>query len=91
LEKSKDVYFEGLVKITYDTEADAAYIYLMPEGQGEGAIVRQVQVEDGPSESDVILDIENSKILHGIEILGASECLPSVLIDQLTTPPTGQN
>ncbi|MCE7003376.1 DUF2283 domain-containing protein [Kibdelosporangium philippinense] len=77
----------GTLKITYDAEVDAAYIYLSPvdERHAVRASLRQPFVWSGPG-SDMILDVEDGRKVHGIEILGASACLPEGLLELLRTP-----
>ncbi|MFA5174198.1 MAG: DUF2283 domain-containing protein [Candidatus Pacearchaeota archaeon] len=58
------------MKITFDKEADAAYIYLKEISPGE--IVKTISLNDSVN---IDLDSENRTI--GIEILDASKNLPS--------------
>ncbi|MBP2325461.1 uncharacterized protein YuzE [Kibdelosporangium banguiense] len=76
----------GKVKIHYDAEVDAAYIYLISDEEAQGAVLRQTIVKKSPPNSEIIFDVENGRTLHGIEILGASFCLPESLIKRLRVP-----
>ncbi|WP_221761127.1 DUF2283 domain-containing protein [Kibdelosporangium aridum] len=71
------------VKITYDAEADAAYIYLVSAQEAGNAVLRQTVIDNSPPNSEIILDVEDGRTLHGIEILGASACLPESLLKRL--------
>lgn len=55
------------MKITFDKEADAAYIYIEEETK-EGASVKTIEVNE-----DIILDFDKDDKLLGIEILNASK------------------
>lgn len=57
------------MKIEYDKEADAAYIYLV-EDIGDGKAVRTIQLND-----NIILDFDADGKLIGIEVLNASKVL----------------
>jgi uncharacterized protein YuzE len=61
-------------RVTYDAEANAAYIYLA-DAIGRGEAVRQ-QVVDG----DIILDFDASGRLLGIEVLDARRRLPDGIL-----------
>jgi len=57
------------MKLEYDKEADAAYIYLkFPIGEGEAK--KTIQVND-----NIILDFDSKDRLIGIEILDATKVL----------------
>ncbi len=64
------------VKVTYDKEADAAYIYLDDISQDE--VSETFTCDDLPPtvKGDINLDFDSKGILRGIEILGASKVLP---------------
>ncbi len=67
------------MKITYDKEADAAYIYLQ-EIKHEG--VSWTHPCDSIEVKGMInLDFDNKDILIGIEVLSASKTLPKKLLD----------
>ncbi len=60
------------MKLTYDKEADAAYLYFKPLSAGEAA-----KTIEGEGETEGInLDLDAEGRLVGIEILGASRRLP---------------
>lgn len=67
----------GIHKITYDREADAAYIYLTEIGAGE--VDRSVPVQN----MSLILDFDADGTLIGIESLNPST-FPPGLLDQAT-------
>jgi uncharacterized protein YuzE len=56
--------------ITYDPEADAAYIYV--GGQPGETMGRKEGGETMSVSDDIILDLDENGALHGIEILNAS-------------------
>ena len=64
------------MKIEYDKEADAAYIYIDTEIK-EGQIKNTTQISD-----DIILDFDSSDILLGIEVLNASKHLSKKVLLQ---------
>lgn len=69
------------IKVTYDKQADAAYIYLTQVPPG--AAVRQVDAIAGT----VVLDFDAGDRLIGLEVLSASKVLPPdvcALAQQLT-------
>jgi len=57
------------MKIEYDKEADAAYLYLV-ETIGEGEAVKTIQLND-----NIILDFDKNGKLIGMEVLNASRVL----------------
>jgi uncharacterized protein YuzE len=64
------------MKITYDKEVDAAYIYLKhPIAKGESK--KTIELND-----NIILDFDKDKKLIGIEILSASKVLSKKVIEQ---------
>jgi uncharacterized protein YuzE len=64
------------VKITYDEEADAAYIYLA-YSIGPGEVANTVSLEEAP----VNIDFDAQGRLLGIEVLNASTTLaPEILL-----------
>jgi uncharacterized protein YuzE len=66
------------MRIEYDSEVDAAYIYLVEEVRdGEAVIQRNVNVF---SDAEMILDLDQRGLLLGIEIIGASHVLRSSLL-----------
>ena len=62
------------MKLTYDREADAAYLYL-GEGVTRGGVAKTVPGE-GEAEG-INLDLDAEDRLVGIEVLGASKRLPA--------------
>jgi uncharacterized protein YuzE len=57
------------MKITYDKEADAAYIYLKKISPGE--VKETIELKE-----NIVLDFDSEKKLIGIEILSASKVVP---------------
>ena len=67
------------MRIEYDANADAAYIYVVSRGPGRSVAKSKfcnVEMEG----SAVILSLDASNGLLGIEILGASKVLPRSLL-----------
>lgn len=63
------------MKITYDSEADAAYIILVDD-IAAGAAVQQVSEIASPNgDAEIVLDFDDAGHLLGIEVLGASNAL----------------
>jgi uncharacterized protein YuzE len=66
------------MRVTYDDEANAAYIEL-EDDVAEGSSVENVLVER-PGRGDIVLDFDAHGRSLGVEILGATELLhPAVL------------
>lgn len=61
------------MRTTFDAEADAAYIYLVPEIE-PGRSVRNV-VAESPTGSMIVLDFDRDDILLGVEVLDASSVM----------------
>jgi uncharacterized protein YuzE len=61
-------------RVTHDTEADAAYIYLRPITSG--GVARTVPVDISPSRGMVNLDFDSIGRLIGVEVIGVSALLP---------------
>jgi uncharacterized protein YuzE len=57
------------MKVNYDKEADAAYIYLKKISPGE--VKHTIELD-----RNIILDFDSQKKLVGIEILSASKVVP---------------
>lgn len=57
------------MKLEYDKDADAAYIYLVDD-MGEGEAVKTIELND-----NIILDFDAQGKLIGIEVLDASKIL----------------
>jgi uncharacterized protein YuzE len=69
------------MKLSYDPEVDAAYIYVR-EAESRLGTVKSVPVRDAPG--DIVLDFDTDGRLFGIEVLDASRLLPAELL-----PPVG--
>lgn len=67
------------MRITYDRDADAAYIYLVDEIV-IGGVARTVPVEALAAEAMINLDFDADGRLLGIEVLDASRKLPASLL-----------
>lgn len=63
---------------TFDAEADAAYITLVPEIES-GRPVRNVEVES--TDGSVVLDFDSAGVLLGVEVLGATKTLDPAFLD----------
>jgi uncharacterized protein YuzE len=73
------------MRISYDPEADAAYIRVVdPIENGEA--VRQVTVPNGETSAEFILDFDSGGSLLGIEVLGARSGLRPETIAQAERP-----
>lgn len=65
---------ERLVRMTYDPDADAAYIYVTdPIGRGEAA--SGVVLDHHFDSASVNVDLDDQNRLLGIELLGVSRLL----------------
>lgn len=75
------------MRVIYDKEADAAYIYLADSIE-QGASTRQVPVAHrrGALHPVVILDVDAQDRLLGIEILNVSTTLRPNSVDALKNP-----
>jgi uncharacterized protein YuzE len=63
--------------MTYDSSADAAYIYISEIAKGEAVSQRSIDVRNG----EIILDFDKEGRLLGVEILGVSYLLkPEVVV-----------
>lgn len=71
------------MRVRFDPEANAAYIYLRAIGRGEA--VRTVPVED----STIMLDFDADDRLIGVEVLDARERLPVEVLAAAEKPPRG--
>jgi ketosteroid isomerase-like protein/uncharacterized protein YuzE len=65
-------------RISFDPEADAAYLPLAEIRPGEA--VRQVVVDDIPAEAEIVLDFSADGRLLGIEVIGATAILDPALL-----------
>lgn len=70
--------------ITYDAEANAAYIEL--NAGDEIQAVRQVSAYVSKDDYEVILDLSKDGYLLGIEIIGARSALLGKILDQAQEP-----
>jgi uncharacterized protein YuzE len=68
------------LRVTYDPEANAAYIYFVPEIKF-GGVARTVPVDGGDHPWMVNLDVDSEGRLLGIEVLDARRLLPVALLD----------
>jgi len=66
------------MRTTFDAEADAAYIYLVPEIE-PGRSVRTLEVPD-VNGGMVVLDLDAEGILLGVEVIGARNLLDPMLL-----------
>jgi uncharacterized protein YuzE len=67
------------LRVTYDSEANAAYIYFVPELQF-GGVARTVPVDGGEHPWMVNLDVDSEGRILGIEVLDARRLLPAALL-----------
>lgn len=67
------------MRITYDADADAAYIYVVDE-IGAGGVDKTVPVDPTEVGGMINLDFDAAGHLLGIEILDASSFLPAELL-----------
>ena len=62
--------------MTYDSDADAAYVYLRPSTVVEPSVATTVTAN-----ADINLDFDREGRLVGVEILGASNLHPELLAE----------
>jgi uncharacterized protein YuzE len=67
------------LRVTYDEEANAAYIYLVPEIE-RGGVAGTVPVDGGDDPWMVNLDLDSDGRIIGLEVLDASRRLPAALL-----------
>lgn len=67
------------MRITYDPDADAAYIYLIDK-IGAGGVDRTIPVDPAAVGGMINLDFDESGRLLGIEVIDASKFLPDELL-----------
>ncbi|MFI5497298.1 DUF2283 domain-containing protein [Actinoplanes sp. NPDC051859] len=68
-----------VMRLTFDPEADAAYLYL--EEIPPGAAVQNVVVErDG--KGDIVLDFDADGYLLGVEVIGAEALVRAATLDK---------
>ncbi len=70
--------------VTFDPEADAAYVRLAEIAPGQATV--QVIVEGVPGPADVVLDFDSAGHLLGIEVIGASAILDPDLLAGAAPP-----
>lgn len=68
------------MRITYDKEADAAYIYLVPIA--EGGVAQTYPCDPTKVNGTINLDFDAEGRLLGIEVLGASHKLPKAVLQR---------
>jgi uncharacterized protein YuzE len=66
------------LKVTFDPDANAAYVYLVAIGSGDAVRTEPVEY-NGPG--GILLDFDRAGQMIGVEILGARELLPRRLLD----------
>jgi uncharacterized protein YuzE len=75
------------VRVTFDPEANLAYISLLDGNARVGEAVRQLSVaEPGLAAARIVLDLDRDGRLIGIEVFDARESLPVELLDEAQTP-----
>jgi uncharacterized protein YuzE len=72
------------MKITYDSEANAAYIYLVTQIAPGEASEQVDEIETPGGKGEIILDFDSSGRLLGIEVLNAKDVLPTEVIEGAT-------
>ena len=72
------------MRITFDREADAAFIYLI-DSIGFGGVTRTELCDAQVDSGSIILAFDEDDRLVGLEILGASRVLPNATIDSLAS------
>jgi uncharacterized protein YuzE len=73
------------LRLTYDPQADAAFIYIVEEiapGEASRSFMCDLEVSEGA----VILVTDADQGLLGIEVLGASRLLPASVIASAVNP-----
>jgi uncharacterized protein YuzE len=70
------------MRVTYDPEADAAFIYLVPT-IAFGEVARSQLCDIGLKETAMTLSLDAEGRVLGIEILGVSKALPPQAIELL--------
>lgn len=74
---------EARLKIKYDPEANAAYMYLAVEGTLAGNIAKTYLCDTREIDGMINLDFDDDGRLLGIEIMDARSKLPSEVLKQL--------
>ncbi|MDP3646134.1 MAG: DUF2283 domain-containing protein [bacterium] len=70
------------MKITYDNEVDAAYIYL--KEISPGGVKKTYSCDSSEVDGTINLDFDETNILVGIEVLNASKKLPQEILEDAT-------
>ena len=74
------------VRITYDAEANAAYISVSDEIPA-GAASEQIHSITPPSgRGEIVLDFDDAGRLLGVEILGARELIDAAVLGSASAP-----
>ncbi|GAB2968374.1 DUF2283 domain-containing protein [Frigoribacterium salinisoli] len=74
------------MKITYDTDANAAYIQIVGS-VGAGEATQQIHsIETPGGKGEIILDFDMDGRLLGLELLNAREILPERVIQDSLEP-----
>jgi uncharacterized protein YuzE len=68
------------MRVTYDAEADASFIYLVEIGTGE--VERSMLVDRSMEMGSVFACFNRDGRLVGIEVLGARRYVPQEVLDQ---------
>jgi uncharacterized protein YuzE len=68
--------------VTYDSEADAAYVYVVPRGQGR-SVARTAVANIRMDRASINVDFAPDGTIAGFEILGASRVLPPSLLEDV--------
>jgi uncharacterized protein YuzE len=66
------------MRVTYDPEVDAAYLYLREPETRKGTVT-SLPVAGAPG--TIVLDFDTDGCLFGVEVLDASKLLPSELLE----------
>ena len=74
------------MRLTYDPEADAAFVYLV-DHIAPGEVARSEMCDLEIREGAVILALDADERVLGIEFLGASRLVPAEVLDQADRPP----
>jgi uncharacterized protein YuzE len=70
-----------VIKVTYDSQVDAAYLQLVEE-IGAGGVARTYPLDPSETGGMINLDFDASGRLVGIEVMDASKLLPRALLDE---------
>jgi uncharacterized protein YuzE len=68
------------MKVKYDRDVDAAYIYLVDEIPA-GGVARTISVDPQTIDGMVNLDLDDQGRILGLEVLDASKLLPPELLE----------